>query len=460
MSSTVVSPFAMHRARLQEDLLAHYDELIERTSWQRDQIRHHQRARLRALLRHASTHSRFHADRLAGIDLDEIEPDGLSALPVMTKADLMASFDDAVTDDRITRDRAEVALADVGEEPATLLDSVVVLATGGSSGPRGVFVLDPPALRQFLGSLSRALVARIRAMGGPPPGGLRLAMVAAASPVHATAAAISTTAGGRMPFHFASVPVTLPVSEMVERLNRIDPAALYGYPTVLARLAAEQAAGRLHIRPMSVTSTSETCTPELKATIRAAFPVALVDTFGTTEGLVGSTPPDDDVFVFAEDGCIVELVDADDRPVPPGTPSDAVLVTVLENRLKPLIRYRLTDSFVEQPPVAAHGYLRARVQGRADDVLQFGAVSLHPLVIRSVLVHAPEVVDYRVRQTPHGIAVDVLAPHGTDRAALRAGLAAALARAGVDSPEVSVDVVTELPRDPRSGKLRRFVPLS
>ena len=174
---------------------------------------------------------------------------------------------------------------------------------------------------------------------------------------------------------------------------------------------------------------------------------------------MGGTPPDDDVFVFAEDGCIVELVDADDRPVPPGTPSAAVLVTVLENRLQPLIRYRLTDSFVEQPRVAAHGYLRARVDGRSDEVLRFGAVSVHPLVIRSVLVHAPEVVDYRVQQTPRGIAVAVLAPHGTDPAALRAGLAAALAGAGVDFPEVSVEVVTELPRDPRSGKLRRFVPV-
>jgi phenylacetate-coenzyme A ligase PaaK-like adenylate-forming protein len=432
----------MHRARLQEDLLASYDELIARTSWQRDRIRHHQRDRLRALLRHAATHSRFHAERLGGVDLDTIEPDDLSALPVMTKADLMTRFDDVVTDDRISLARAEAALADVDEEPASLLDSVMVLASGGSSGPRGVFVLDP------------------RAMGGPPPGGLRLAMVAAASPVHATAAAIAATAGGALPFHFLPVPVTLPVSEMVERLNRIQPAALYGYPTALAQLAGEQTAGRLHIRPMAVTSTSETCTPELRAAIRAAFPVPLVDTFGSTEGLVGGTPPDDDVFVFAEDGCIVELVDADDRPVPPGTPSAAVLVTALENRLQPLIRYRITDSFVEQPPVAGHGYLRARVEGRADDVLRFGAVSVHPLVIRSALVHAPEVVDYQVRQTPHGIAVDVLAPDGSDCAALRAGLTDALAGAGVDAPAVSVEVVTELPRDPRSGKLRRFVPLS
>ncbi len=119
------------------------------------------------------------------------------------------------------------------------------------------------------------------------------------------------------------------------------------------------------------------------------------------------------MLVFAEDGCIVELVDADDRPVPPGTPSAAVLITSLENRLQPLIRYRLTDSFVQQPPVEGHGYLRARVQGRSDEVLHFDDVVLHPLVVRSVLAHSPEVVDYRVRQTPRGIAVSALAPAGS-----------------------------------------------
>jgi phenylacetate-coenzyme A ligase PaaK-like adenylate-forming protein len=165
------------------------------------------------------------------------------------------------------------------------------------------------------------------------------------------------------------------------------------------------------------------------------------------------------VLVFSEDGCIVELVDADDRPVPPGTPSAAVLITSLENRLQPLIRYRLSDSFVAQPPVAGHGYLRARVQGRSDEVLRFGDVLLHPLVVRSVLVHAPEVVDYRVRQTPRGIEVSALAPRGADIQRLRTDLTAAMAGAGLPTPEVTVDLVSDLPRDGATGKLRRFVPL-
>lgn len=458
MSSTVISPLTLHRTRLQTDLLALYDELIARTSWDREQIRAHQRARLRALLRHAASRSRFHAGRLRGVDVDAIEPDDLTALPVMTKTDLMEHFDDVVTDPRITLADAEAALAGADREPAVLLDEVLVLASGGSSGRRGVFLHDPPASRQFLGALSRGLVARIRATGAPP-GGVRAAMVAAGSPTHATGAASWLTAGGALPFSFVSVPVTLPMTVVVERLNEIRPPLLYGYPAMLSQLGAEQRAGRLRIAPGMVICTSETLTPELRGSIRAAFGVPVIDTFGSTEGLIGASPPDDEVLTFAEDGCIVELVDADDRPVPPGTPSAAVLITSLENRLQPLIRYRLTDSFVQQPPVEGHGYLRARVQGRSDEVLRFGDVALHPMVVRSVLGHAAEVLDYRVRQLPRGIAVSVLAPGGADAQQLRAHLAAALAGAGLPDPEVTVDVVADLPRDARTGKARRFVPL-
>ncbi|NYJ03756.1 phenylacetate--CoA ligase family protein [Petropleomorpha daqingensis] len=458
MHATVVSPFARLRSGLQQGLLADYDELIPRTTWDRARIRRHQRERLHDLLRHAAAHSPFHAHRLAGLDPADLGPEDLSALPVMTKADLMAEFDDVVTDRRVTRAAAEAALAAVDDQPAVVGDGALVLTSGGSSGPRGVFVLDAPAQRQFLGSLSRALVARLRVTGAPP-GGLHIAFVAAASPVHATRAAVALTEGGALPFHFSAVPVTLPVAEIVRQLDHLRPQALYGYPSMLALLAEEQVAGRLHIAPVTVTCTSETLTPDLRSRIREGFGAPVIDSFGSTEGLVGGTLPDDPGLVFAEDGCIVELVDEHDRPVPLGTPSASVLVTVLENRLQPLIRYRITDSFVELPPVAGHGYLRARVEGRSDDVLRFGGVVLHPLVMRSVLVHASDVVDYQVRQTPRGIAVDVLAPRGVDADALRTDLTRALAEAGLRGAEVTVSAVPDLPRDARTGKLRRFVPM-
>src|SRR4051812_7863857 len=120
MQSTVVSPFTRLRSELQHELLAGYDELIARTTWDHARIRRHQRERLDALLRHAAAHSPFHADRLAGLDPSDLGPEDLSALPVMTKAELMAEFDDVVTDRRVTRAAAEDALAAVDDEPAVV----------------------------------------------------------------------------------------------------------------------------------------------------------------------------------------------------------------------------------------------------------------------------------------------------------------------------------------------------
>jgi phenylacetate-CoA ligase len=459
MQATTVSPFGQLRGELEDDLRTGYDELIARSSWDRATIVAHQRRRLRRLLRTAVERSPFHARRLAGLDLDAIGPEDLSALPVMTKAELMASFDEVVTDRSIRLADVEAALARAADEPAVLPGTVLALTSGGSCGPRGVFLLDRLAVGQFIGSLSRSLVARLR-VTGTPPGGLRMAMIAAASPVHATRMAVELTRGGALGFWFEAVPVTLPLADLVDRLQAVQPHALYGYPTTIARLALEQQAGRLRIAPQLVTCTAETLTAELRATIRAGFGVPIGNTFACTEQLVGVSAPDDEAVVFAEDGCIVEPVDAADRPVPPGVPSTSVLVTVLENRLQPLIRYRLHDSVVVLPPdPAGAGHLRALARGRADEVRRFGDVTLHPLVLRSVLVHSPEVADYQVRQTPGGLTVSVLAPDGLNRSAVAGQLTAALTAAGLPGIAVSVQTVPSLPRDERTGKLRRFVPL-
>ena len=167
-------------------LLASFPEHVARIGWSRAQIAAHQQHRLSALLAHAVEHSPFHARRLRGIDTAAVDARDLSQLPVMTKSEMMTELDDVFTDRRLTRCEAERALAGAGPEPATLLGSYLALTSGGSSGQRGVFVLDVPAAVQFFGTLVRGLVARLEAMGGPPPGGLPIAMVAAGSPVHAT----------------------------------------------------------------------------------------------------------------------------------------------------------------------------------------------------------------------------------------------------------------------------------
>jgi phenylacetate-CoA ligase len=443
------------RGRIQAGLFAAYPAHFRRLGWSPEELRDWQRDRLRRLLAAAIQRSSWHGSRLAGVDPARFELADLPSLPVMTKTDMMAHFDELISDRLLTRDEAERALAATRGEPQPLPGGYLCMATGGSSGQRGIFAYDPASVAEFVCLLFRT---RLAALGVPAGGAIpeiTFAMVGASSAVHGTSFIPAVLAGS--PIKFVRVPVTLPVGEIVARLNRLQPQGLFGYPSVLAKLAAEQRAGRLTIAPQLVNCTAEQLQPQFRAAIRQAFGAPVFNTFATTEGLVGSSGPDDPLITLATDSCIVELVDAGYQPVPPGTASAKVLVTNLYNHLQPLIRYELSDSFT-QLDTAANGRLRVSVEGRADDILHYGHTDVHPLVLRSVLLAHPGVLDYQVWQTSCGAMVHVLLERDTDLTVLRDQLHQALARAGLADPEVTVHAVAALPRHPETGKLRRVIP--
>jgi phenylacetate-coenzyme A ligase PaaK-like adenylate-forming protein len=163
---------------------------------------------------------------------------------------------------------------------------------------------------------------------------------------------------------------------------------------------------------------------------------------------------------FASDCCIAELVDERDAAVPAGVTSGAVLVTNLFNTVQPLIRYRLEDRFTRRPDAAGHGHLRADVEGRTATVLDFGGVTIHPLVLATPLTAHRSVLQYQVHQVDGGVDVDVVTTDTLDIDALTADLHRALSGAGLAEPNVRLRVVPALRRDSRSGKLATFVAAS
>jgi phenylacetate-CoA ligase len=440
-------------ARLRAALPAH----LERLGWDADRVHAHQEQALRALLAHARERSPFHAGRLREVDPDRFTLADLPSLPPMTKTEMMADLDRVLTDRRLSRAVLEDHLAATDGEARELAGGHVVLASGGSSGERGVFAYGPDAIVDYTLGLVRAGMARLLAAGPVPPGGVPMAIVAAASAVHASRALSSLFTGDLL--DVTCVPVTLPIAEQVDRLNTARPVLLQGYPAALDALSREQAAGRLAIAPRAVTASSEQLTAGARARITEAFGVPVVNQFGSTEGVVGVSAPGEDPIVLASDLAVVELVDEDLRPVPPGETAARVLVTNLMNPVQPLIRYVLADRLTRAAPVPGNGHLRVTVEGREDDLLRYGDLVVHPQALGSVLVRTPQVVEYQVRQTPGGADVDVVAADGLDTGALAARLTSALSAAGLPSPRVAVRAVERIPRSAGTGKTARFVRL-
>jgi phenylacetate-CoA ligase len=421
--------------------------LLERERWPRERIDAHQRERLAELMSHAAEKSPFWRERLGG------GPRPLEELPVMTKTDLMERFDDVVTDRRLRLPELLAHLDQVHDD-ALYLGEHRVMTSSGSSGRKAVFVYD----REAWWHCAAMFMRRSEWHGIKPKlPRLCLAMVWGASPTHMSRRGAQTMDVGV--HRICRLSVTHPLPELVARLNDFRPTHLSAYPSIAGPLADEQLAGRLRLRLQGIMTNSEPLSPQLRERLKAAFGVSARDFYATTEGLYGCECPEGSLHLF-DDLCIVENVDADGDPVPPGETGTRLLVTNLFNRVQPLIRFEITDVVAIDPEPCPCGRSLTRLrslEGRAEDVLCVDGVTVHPLEF-AVVTADPDVREFQVVQTGEGLRLRVALRDGAEGAPerLRVCLDERLRNLGVPDPAVEVETVDALERT-AGGKLQMVV---
>jgi phenylacetate-CoA ligase len=421
--------------------------MLERERWPRDRLVRFQHQRLDELARHARENSSFWRARLPreGVRLPE--------LPILTKPAMMECFDELVTDRRLR-------LADLLDHldridgDALFAGEHRVMTSSGSSGRKAVFVYDRVGW-----SACTAMFLRRSAWHGVKPRlpRVRLAMVWGASPTHMSRRGAQTLDVGV--YRIRRLSVTQPLPELVARLNEFGPHHLSAYPSIAAPLADEQLAGRLRLRLEGLLTNSEPLSPELRERLEHAFGVRPRNFYATTEGLYGTECEEGSMHLF-DDMCIVENVDDRGAPVPAGETGSRLVVTNLFNRVQPLIRFEVTDLVAIDPDPCPCGRALTRVrslEGRAEEVLRIGGVTVHPLQFALVTAD-PDVREFQVVQEGDGLRLRVaLRPGATGaQARLQGRVAARLEDLGVPRPVVEVETVDALERSP-GGKLQMVV---
>ena len=445
------------RQRHIEDLLPRISEHFERVGWSKERLRAERTARLRELVGLAVERSRWHRDRLRDVDLTTLDEDALPDLPTMTKDDLMGSFDAIVTD-------PDICLADVNAHIARLdgdayfRGDLHAVASGGSSGLRGVFVWGWDAWATVqLTAIRRSLLDRI---GDPelatrPPVAM---IVAAENATHFTSALSETFATGAVETH--RFRVGLPVDEVVAGLNEVGGDTLATYPSMLAALVGEAHVGRLQIQPERILTMAEPLLPNTRQAAEDTWHAPVANMWGTSEAGVTAIGCFKGAGMhLTDDLVIVEAVDATGNPVPVGVRSHKVYVTNLFNPVLPLIRYEIGDEVTVLDEPCACGSLHQRIadiQGRNDDTFVYGdGVSVHPHLFRSILGREPAISEYQVQQTQAGAKIIVCAHDAVDIDRLTHKVQQALARSGCPEPTITITVVDNIPRL-ATGKLKRF----
>ncbi|MCE7056506.1 phenylacetate--CoA ligase family protein [Algoriphagus sp. AGSA1] len=392
-----------------------------------------------------------------------------TCLPVTSKKELMEHFNDFVTDPEVTIEKAQAFVGNPEFIGVYFLNKYTVATTSGTTGKKGIFLIDERSFKVVgalafrmmiswlgLGDFIRILVNRgrltmINAMGG-----------------HFASAIAAVRLKKKRDKRYQVLPVNMPIPDMVKNLNQFQPIILAPYASMGPLLASEQEAGRLHINPSLIVLSAEGLPEKEYQRISRALNAKVYDSYAATECPFISYRCRYGWLHVNSDWVILEPVDEDYKPTPPGKQSYTVLLTNLANKIQPILRYDLGDSILQKPePCKCGNPLPAiRVQGRSSDVLTFPAdgekVSIAPLAFSTVAARIPGIDLFQLVQTcPTNLRIRLKLSAGAEPERIWQTILAELAGVLKENrlENITLEKAEELPEQTSGGKVREVIPL-
>jgi phenylacetate-CoA ligase len=209
------------------------------------------------------------------------------------------------------------------------------------------------------------------------------------------------------------------IDALLDKLAAFDPMLVSSYSNaihLIARRAAER--GVTSRRLKAIQNTSEPMPPELRRTVRDVFGCETYDKYGMREtNIISHESPDHDGMLVQSENVFVEILDDDDQPCPVGKPG-RIVVTTLNNRSMPLIRYETTDLASFLTPAARWPFPRmSPVTGRLQDLIVTPTGDrIDAYLFSYLLMRVPAVRWFQVVQDePEHLLLRLYAPGGLNR---------------------------------------------
>jgi phenylacetate-CoA ligase len=432
------------RQRLGGLFAAHVAGFEEREHWSPARFDLHVESELRRVLLHAFAHVPYYqrkwSEAAIGVgDLQRMTVGGLSRLPSTPKQDLRLAPESFVAQNVAAREKLHR------------------YSSSGSTGTPITAICTSDAQRRYIA----AREAR----------SFRWAGTSVRKPRSMIGGRLVVPRGvSRGPFHrynwverqvyFSAYHIApANVREYVRAFNHHRPRVMTGYAYshyILARMMAE-AGVTLDYEPDALVLSSEKLTPEMKVVIRQAFRARAYEEYGATENCMLATECEHGSLHVHPDFGIIEIVDAQGKPVPPGV-EGRILCTALQNEAQPLVRYEIGDLGVwaGSPCPCGRNHLPVlkEVVGRVEDVV-VGPDGREMVRFHGIFIDLPHVLEGQViQEAPDQFTVKVVTRDGfgpAEEASIRKRFAE---RLGIVS--VEIQRVHEIPRSAR-GKFRAVI---
>lgn len=314
----------------------------------------------------------------------------LDAFPVTNKLMLMENYDRWHTDRSVTLEKVREFMTDTDNVGRKLDGKYLVFSTSGSTGNPCIVLYDDSAMNVssaigVIRSFSDGdVMKRFIKAGG------KSAAVFADKGFYLGCGSVRYQIK-RMPWKKRQMMIA-DVRDAPEKLNAalnaFQPAMLGIYPTAAELLADEQLAGRLKINPVLIMTGGEYLSGDVRKHLSEVFKCHVQTNYSCTEGGTMACECSEQHFHINDDWIIIEAVDENNKPVPFGTQSAKLLLTNLENKICPIIRFEITDRVILHNELCPCGNDRPwlEIEGRTDDILTFSnGVRIAPLSVYAIL---------------------------------------------------------------------------
>jgi phenylacetate-CoA ligase len=434
---------------------------LERLVWTKEQLRDFQTKKLREILSIARQNTSWYKESLKNVDLNEFKLEDLGNLPTLNKDEVTNNWNDVIAVPGLRKEIAEDHLEKLREgiiDNPYFDDRYLFIATGGSSGKRGLFIWDWEFLKETACITYRYLVNQEIGCGYDGP--MKLATIEAPTLLHGSSHLFTINVLPEI--EVRTLSAVEPLVRLKNILNEYKPNYLVGYASVIAELARDQLKGDLDIQPRWISTNSEPLDEDMRSMITDAWGIEACNSWGSVEiGCVAAETKNRSGMIIGEDGVILEPVDDNLQPVCKSKDARRVPATSLINRSMPIVRYVIEDVLqIEDDNIEFHAYRRIKsILGRADNWFIYENSRIHPMAFRDVMSQVKDIDEYQILQTRYGAAIKLICEDKPDVEQISNKIKENLRKQGLKNPQVTVDIVNSLPRHPETGKVKRFIPL-
>ncbi len=213
---------------------------------------------------------------------------------------------------------------------------------------------------------------------------------------------------GKFGIKLVYVDYTVPVTDLIEKINSLKLSIIAGPPSLLIEIAKR--CNEINIKIDALISYAEVLEPEIKHMIEQKFMAPVVQIYQGSEGFIASTCKDGKLHIN-EDLVYIELQNTDDEH------TKKVIVTDLYRKTQPILKYELNDLIeLDDKKCTCGSSFRVikRIYGRMDDIFildsDIGPKHLFPdYVRRSIIFASEEIKEYQaIQYDKHSIEIRLL----------------------------------------------------